>query len=79
MPAHRFALGSVQTLSELIEFPLFLDCQGVLSDAIEQKCRVPKSKFTGSLSMGDADTMTEVWLTANPDPVLMQAKYKRVF
>lgn len=79
MAAHRFSIGSVQTLAELQEFPLFLDVKGIFSDSIEKVCQISKTRFKGSLVLGDLENMREVWITANDNPSLMQAKYKRVF
>lgn len=79
MAAHRLSIGSVQTLAELQDFPLFLDVKGVFSDEIEKACHISKSRFKGSLVLGVLEDMREVWITANDNPSLMQAKYKRVY
>lgn len=78
MPAHRFALRSVQSLSELQEFPLYLDVAGLFSEEISAACGLGRASFTGSLVLGELGNLREVWVTANPDPLRMTARYKRV-
>jgi hypothetical protein len=79
MDAHRFALGSIQSLADLQESPLMLDTKGIFAEDIAKTCRVPVEKFTGSLVLGGLGDLREVWITRNPNPTLMQAKFKRVF
>jgi len=79
MGAHRFALGSVQSLADLQESPLMLDTKGIFADDIAKACKIPVERFTGSLVLGVVGDLREVWVTRNPDPSLMQAKFKRVF
>lgn len=79
MAAHRFALGSVQSLADLQESPLMLDTKGVFAGDISKACKIPSERFTGSLVLGCIGDLREVWVTRNPNPTLMQAKFKRVF
>lgn len=79
MGAHRFALGSIQSLADLQESPLMLDTKGMFSEDIARACKIPAEKFTGSLVLGGIGDLREVWVTRNPNPTLMQAKFKRVF
>lgn len=78
MAAHRFSLGSIQSLSDLQEAPLMLDTKGIFAEEISKACRIPVERFTGSLVLGVLGDLREVWITRNENPTLMQAKYKRV-
>lgn len=78
MPAHRFALRSVQSLAELQELPLYLDTAGLFAEEISAMCGLRRASFTGSLILGELGNLCEVWVTANPDPCRMTARYKRV-
>lgn len=78
MPAHRFALRSVQSLAELQELPFYLDVAGLFSEEISAMCGLRCSSFTGSLILGERGNLREVWVTANPDPGRMTARYKRI-
>jgi hypothetical protein len=76
--AHRFALRSIQTLADLQELPLYLDASGLFHEEIARACRLDRGRFTGSLVRGVSGDLREVWVTSNPKPELMTARYKRV-
>lgn len=78
MAAHRFALRSIQTLADLQELPLYLDASGLFHEEIARACRLGRERFTGSLVRGVSGDLREVWVTSNPKPELMTARYKRV-
>lgn len=78
MASHRFSVGSIQSLSDLQEFPLMLDVKGLFADEISRVCNISADRFTGSLVLGVLGDLREVWITRNENPTLMQAKFKRV-